>query len=136
MTTAPPDVNVRPKRVQIDFHHVEEGHEEIHHRLENWARWCRGRQSPTASPMFRMAQASARSKAEYGALTATMVDPADAVRIAKLLWRLPEPHRKALQWCYVKPVSPLAAARDLGTNFDGLYRFVRDGRQMLINLGA
>lgn len=127
-------VSAAAKRQHIDFHEVEEHQAAMHARLENWARWCRGRGAPAVNPLFRMAQATARSKGDYGALTITMVDTADAVKIAKVLHKLPEPNRRAVQWCYVKPITPLAAARSIGTSLPGLYQLLRDGRQMLMNL--
>lgn len=134
MTAAPPDVAIRSTRAYIDFHAVEEHQAAIHARLENWARWCRGRETPAVNPLFRMAQATARSKGDYGELTVTMVDAMDAVKIAKAIGSLPTQNRLALQWCYVKPIAPLAASKRIGTSLPGLYQYLRDGRQMLINL--
>jgi DNA-directed RNA polymerase specialized sigma24 family protein len=64
------------------------------------------------------------------------VDGMDAQRIAKAVGHLPEPHRKALHWSYIRPVNPRRAASDLGTTLDGLALLVRDGRQMLVNREA
>jgi hypothetical protein len=36
----------------------------------------------------------------------------------------------------VKPVNPKSAAQAIGTNAAGLYQYLRDGRQMLINKKA
>jgi len=120
----------------VDFHAVEEHQRAIHARLENWGRWCNGSTGSSTNPMFRMSVGSARSRGDYGAATANPVDGADAVSIARVVATLPDPHRHALQWCYVKPVNPKSAAQAIGTNAAGLYQYLRDGRQMLINKKA
>ncbi len=120
----------------IDFHLVEDHQQAIHARLENWGRWCNGTSKPSTSPMFRMYRGTARGRGDYGALTVSPVDSADAARIAKAVAHLPEKHRAAIQWCYVKPVAPIRASKSIGTSLDGLYQYLRDGRQMLINRGA
>lgn len=124
------------KTKEIDFHAVEEKHGEIHERLLNWARWCNGSASPAVGPMFRMCQGSARARGDYGAATGIPVDRYDAMRIGKAVIALPGPHRAAINWSYVKPVSPRRAAQSIGTSLEGLALYVRDGRQMLVNRGV
>ena len=124
------------KTKEIDFHAVEEKHHAIHARLENWARWCHGARVPSTSPMFEMCRGTARSRDDYGAVTAIALDRDDAVRLAKAVIALPGPHRIAINWSYVKPVSPRRAAQSIGTSHEGLALYVRDGRQMLINRGV
>lgn len=132
-TIKPQRSNAPIRFKDVDYHAVEEHQRAIHARLENWGRWCNGSSAPSTSPMFRMSVGSARSRADYGAATLNPVDGADAVAIARVVASLPAKHRYALQWCYVKPVSPRAAAQAIGTNASGLYQYLRDGRQMLIN---
>ena len=49
---------------------------------------------------------------------------------------LPEKHRLAVSWHYIRPVNPSRARKQLGVTLDGLQRLVIDGRQMLINRGC
>ena len=123
-------------KLDIDFHRVEEKHTRIHARLQNWATWCNGRSAPSVSPMFRLYRASARSRGAEHTWATSAVDGMDAQRIAKAVAKLPEPHRRALQWSYVKPVSPRRAAIEMNCTLEGLSLLVRDGRQMLINRDA
>lgn len=118
-----------------DFHAVEPGHREIDGRLRNWALWCTGSNVPMTSPMFRMTPPPPRVRGEIAYLM-NPVDRMDAARVAKAVAALPGPHRSALNWCYIKPVSPKKACQALGTTMEGLALFVRQGRQMLINRGA
>jgi hypothetical protein len=117
----------------IDFHAVEEKHAEIHKRLTNWARWCNGSGAPAMSPMFRLYIAPARARGDYGAASGLPVDTSDAIKIAKAVVALPAPHRAAVNWSYIKPISPRRAAQAIGTSLEGLALYLRDGRQMLIN---
>lgn len=121
------------KTEEIDFHAVEAKHGQIHERLMNWARWCNGSGGANVSAMFRMCRGSARARGDYGAVSAIPVNSEDAARIAKAVIALPAPHRAAINWSYVKPVSPRTAAQSLGTSLAGLALYVRDGRQMLVN---
>lgn len=123
-------------KTEIDFHAVEAKHAAIHDRLLNWARWCNGSGGPSQSPMFRLFISPARARAGEVAHFSVPVDRSDAVRIAKAVIALPDAHRSAIQWCYVKPVSPKRAAASIGTTMAGLALLVRDGRQMLVNRGA
>jgi DNA-directed RNA polymerase specialized sigma24 family protein len=120
----------------IDFHYVEAKHAEIHKRLQNWAQWCNGSGAPSVSPMFRLYRSAARARGAEASWSGIAVDGADASRIARFVGQLPEPHRRALAWCYIKPVSPRRAASEIGTTLEGLALLVRDGRQMLVNRKA
>lgn len=120
-------------RTEIDFHAVEAKHVDIHRRLENWARWCNGSGGPSTSPMFRLALSAARARGGEVIAFGVGVDRSDAVRLAKAVVALPHGHRAAINWCYVKPISPRRAAAALGTTLEGLALLVRDGRQMLVN---
>ncbi|WP_313075831.1 hypothetical protein [Melaminivora sp.] len=119
-------------RAPIDFHHVPAEHREIDARLHNWARWCNGGWgAPSSSPMFRLTPRPPAARgdiADHG----PQVDSADASRIAVAVTALPEKHRKAIQWAYVKPVSPSRACREIGVSMLDLSLLLRDSRQMLI----
>lgn len=117
----------------VDFNVIEKKHEEIHRRLENWARWCwGGGGGSSALPMFRLYRPD---NFERGPIR-DQIDGTDAQRIMKAMFQLPEKHRVAVNWCYVKPVNPTKVAKTLGLSLEGLAEHVRDGRQMLINLRA
>lgn len=117
--------------MKVDYHHVEDKHNDIHQRLLNWASWVTPRSPSWISPMFRMY----RSKAwqwhtpEYRVTCDTL----DALAVEKGVSRLPEPHRSAVRWAYVVRCSPMHACKALGLSHEGLYRVLRDGRQMLSN---
>lgn len=119
----------------IDFHAVEPHQREMDRRLHNWARWCRGSTAPMTSPMFRMTPPPPRVRGEMAYLQADTVDRMDAQKVAKEVASLPQSHRAAINWHYVKPVSPKRACQAIGCTMDGLAKLVRDGRQMLINRG-
>jgi DNA-directed RNA polymerase specialized sigma24 family protein len=123
-------------RTAIDFHAVEEKHHDIHARLQNWAIWCNGSSGTATSPMFRLYRAPARARGAEHTWSSVPVDGMDAQRIAKAIGHLPEPHRRALHWSYIKPINPRRAAADQGTTLEGLALLVRDGRQMLVNRRA
>jgi hypothetical protein len=123
-------------KTDIDFHAVDEKHAGIHRRLENWARWCNGSSGPSSSPMFRLFISPARARGGDIVTFSVPVDRSDAIRISKAVIALPDKHRSAIQWAYVKPVSPRRAAAAIGTSLDGLALYVRDARQMLLNRGA
>lgn len=121
------------KTKAIDFHHVEPHQREIDRRLANWAAWCNGSWgAPATSPMFRLTPPPPRVRGEV-AYTAQIVDKQDAAKIATAVFALPEQHRKAIHWAYVRPTSPLKACKVLATTMAGLALYLRDGRQMLIN---
>jgi hypothetical protein len=120
-------------REAVDFHMVADQHLAIHARLLNWARWCNGKEGSTVSPMFR----SYRSTDVWAEVSiGEPVDKLDAAKIAKAVIALPEKHRGATQWHYIKPVSPIKAARNLAVSLADLARLVHDARCMLINRGA
>ena len=121
-------------RVKVDFHVVEEGHRAIDGRLRNWAVWCNGSMGGEVHPMWRLYRAPPSRSDAVSAGSA--VDRIDAARIAKAVAALPDRHRRALNWCYVRPCAPRRAAQALAVSLEGLALLVRDGRQMLINRGA
>lgn len=117
-------------RAYVDFGYVEPAHADIDQRLQNWARWCRNRGSNGASPMFRLYRAPQHWQ---HAVTGEVVDTIDAARMQVAVGKLPEKHRQAIAWAYVKRNSPATMAREIGQTLQGLADLVRDGRQMLIN---
>ena len=118
---------------RVDFHAVEEHQREIDRRLHNWAKWCRGSNVPMTSPMFRMTPTPPLVRGDMAYQMADTIDRMDAMRIAKAVVALPDGHRAAVNWAYVKPVNPARACRAIGVSMDGLALLLRDGRQMLIN---
>jgi hypothetical protein len=124
------------RQTDIDFHAVDERHHAIHARLLNWGRWCNGSGAPSSSPMFRLYRAPARSRGAEHTWSSNPVDGMDASRIAKYVTQLPEKHRKAIQWCYVKPINPRRAAAEIGATLEGLSLLLRDARSMLVNQRA
>lgn len=126
---------MKTRTAQIDFHAVEPHQREMDGRLRNWGLWCNGSTAPMTSPMFRMTPPPPRVRGDL-AYSSTPCDRMDAAKVAKAVAALPAPHRAAINWNYVKPVSPKRACQAIGTTMEGLALFVRDGRQMLINRNA
>lgn len=117
----------------VDFCVIEQKHEDIHKRLDNWGRWCQpGRGGSSALPMFRLYRPDNFERGPMG----TPVDGTDAQRIAKALVQIPVKHRVALNWFYVKPVNPAKVCKVIAVSMEALAQHVRDGRQMLINIRA
>jgi hypothetical protein len=117
----------------VDFHHIPVNQAEIHVRLLNWARWCRGKPGSHTSPMFRGYRATdVWAAPEIG----EPVNVLDAAKVAKAVIALPEKHRDATQWHYVHPVAPGRACRALAVSYEGLARLVIDARTMLVNRKA
>lgn len=123
-------------RPSIDFHRVLPQHQELHGRLVNWGRWCNGTGAPSVSPMFRLYRAPARSRGAEASWSGVAVDGADAQRVARFMGMIPEKQRKALAWCYVKPVSPKRAAAELEVTLEHLACLVHEGREQLLILRA
>ena len=121
------------RRDLIDFFVVEPHQIAMHERLENWARtvevWrMRGGKM---SPMWANARSNSRQWHEPALQPPT--NTLDGHDMEKAVAALPIPHRDALRWQYVWKGGPLHMARKLGVTKDGLFKLVRDGRQMLIN---
>jgi hypothetical protein len=116
----------------VDFNHVQDRHQAIHARLENWRRWVTVRHHGWATaPMFRMYQSKARQW--HAPVIQTPVDTLDAVLVEKAVAALPEKHRAAVRWWYVYRRDPVAMARSLGVSKQGLADLVEAGRTMLNN---
>lgn len=119
------------RREPVDFFTVRAGHEAIHERLTNWARWSRGgRGGSSTLPMFRFYRPDG-----YHELTGGIpVDSLDATRIQKLMVVLPEKPRHAVQWSYCFPfIHVQKVCRVLAVSRDALGELVHDGRSMLRN---
>ena len=123
------------KASYVDFHAVKPEHHAVHARLENWARWARGRGSSGATcPMFRLYRAP-RGRDLY-VQVGVAIDSADAAKVQKSMAHLPQSHRLALAWCYITRANPRKAAQQLGESMDGLMALIHAGRQMLLNAGG
>lgn len=116
----------------IDFAKVEPHQHAIHERLRNWAMWVVPRAGYAISPMFRGYRSHAWQW--HTPEIRETCDMLDAQAIEKLVGGLPPKHRSAVRWAYVYRVTPAIAARELGLSYEGLFKHLRDGRQMLMNL--
>jgi hypothetical protein len=117
-----------------DFHHVDDDQLDIHDRLLNWARWVTPRTSSTVSPMFRQYRSHAWQW--HTPDHRPTCDTLDALLVEKTMRLLPLRHREAVRWAYVYRCSPAIAIRELALSYDGLARYVRDGRMMVRNLAS
>jgi DNA-directed RNA polymerase specialized sigma24 family protein len=133
-------ISKREPREYVDFAHVPVSQWKIHDRLENWARWCRGASGEGAriesSPMFGGFASSDARRVErlYGALTEVPIDRDDALKIAAAVGLLPDKHRRALNWSYLRPRNPTAQARELGVELAGLQQLVHAARFKLMDM--
>ena len=117
----------------VDYNHVQDRHQVIHERLENWRRWVIVRPHGwQTAPMFRMYQS--KSRQWHAPVIQTPVDTLDAVLVEKAVAALPEKHRAAIRWWYVHACNPVAMARALVVSKQGLADLVNAGRTMLGNL--
>jgi hypothetical protein len=127
----------REPRQYVDLSSVPEHQWDMDRRLKNWAAGCRGgdKQSGKASPMF-MFYRSSEAKRAYGEETSVPVNRLDAMAIAKAVYRLPEKHRRSIDWFYLHPRNPMGKARELGLTMQALSDHVVEARQMMINWGV
>ena len=117
----------------VDYNHVQDRHQAIHARLDNWRRWVIVRPHGwQTAPMFRMYQSKARQW-EASPRIGTPVDTIDAALMEQAVYALPEKHREAVRWWYVYRRNPAAMARSLGVSKQGLADLVEAGRTMLNN---
>lgn len=115
---------------EIDFFYVEARHQDIDKRLANWGKFCFSGGGGGLNPMFRWVKPSQ----QWDAIDMVVpVDRSDAIKIAKGVAALPEPHALALNWCYVYKTSPKKGCQMVKTSLQGLEMLIRDGRTMLIN---
>lgn len=116
--------------MSIDFNIIKPEHEDIHKRLENWAKWCKGSNSGNVHPMFRQY----RNGYFEPSPARSYSDTVDAVAVQKVMKDIPEPQRIALQWFYVRPGSPMRVCFALGVNKADLLELIHRGRTMAKNL--
>lgn len=118
----------------VDFAEVRPEHHAIDERLRNWSRWANGTLKATCAPMFRLYRSSARGREDEPGMI--VVDKDDARRINHAVAWLPEQHRKALQWAYVRPVSPARACREMQLSYAGLSAMLHAARDLLVASGV
>ena len=117
----------------VDYNRVQDRHQAIHARLENWRRWVIVRPHGwQVAPMFRMYQSKSRQW-EASPHIGTPVDAIDAALMEQAVYALPEKHREAVRWWYVYRRDPAAMARNLGVSKQGLADLVEAGRTLLQN---
>lgn len=131
------------KREPIDFHAVSVAHEQIHQRLEDWAKWCKPPPRSDISPMFRQCRSNEAAVDEEGVRQSSVVRSInvlecraieDAVRDMDVNTETKKPAR-ALRWAYVTRRSPVMACRSIGCTIVELAQHVEQGRQELIDRG-
>lgn len=113
----------------LDYFFVAPQHQDMHKRLENWARSCFSGSGSSASPMFRLYRPDNWERGSVG----VPVDHHDAHKVGKGVASLPVSHRLALHWNYVQGGSPTKARKKIGCTLEGLMLLISDARQMLIN---
>lgn len=117
----------------IDFSSIPTRHDQIHLRLEEWARWVRV--SPKAwrtQPMWRNAKTPRQW--DIDPQTHITVNTLQASEIERAVSILPEAHRTAIRWAYVFPWIPdNVIRRTLGVTRDLLSKLINDARDMLCN---
>lgn len=119
------------RKQTIDFARVEDHQIPIHERLRNWARWVAVMPQSQVHPMFRQYRSHAWQW--HTPEHRETCDLLDAQWLEKQVAKLPVDHREAVRWAYVYRCTPATAARSLKLSYEGLYRYLRDGRQMLLN---
>jgi hypothetical protein len=127
----------RHEKEYVDFNSVPPHQLEMHDRLENWARFCRGgdkRSGQAGSPMFSLYR-STDAKRKYGEATAVPVRREDGAILHGAIASLPDKPRKALHWYYLRPKAPALEAFRLEVSLAGLRDLIVGGRQLLIDKG-
>ena len=119
------------KRDDIDLFLVEDRHQQIHERAENWADWVMVRQPMWVSPMFKQAKSNARQWAEPE--YRRTCDILDAAEMEKQVAKLPEPHRSVIRWFYVYRTGEQKFRKSQGMTKDVLRKYLSDARTMLMN---
>jgi DNA-directed RNA polymerase specialized sigma24 family protein len=119
------------KREFPDFHAIRPEHQGIHDSLLNWVRVVRDSQFHTRpQPMFRYYRS-----AEVW-ITPDPQIPTDSEagwKMERSIRNLPEKHREAIRWHYVRRTDPRKQARILAVTVSVLSDLVHDGRSMLKN---
>jgi hypothetical protein len=115
----------------IDFNRVEPHQLAIHERLVNWANWVSVRPHSRVQPMFRYYRPAQHWEAKE---FRTPCDLIDAQALEKVVGQLPPDHAFALRWAYVYRFEAWRACKCLAVHETGLHRYLRDARQMVLNL--
>jgi len=118
------------KTPTVDFARVEDRHRAIHDRLRNWSRWVVVHPHAGVHPMFKNYRSHAWQW--HTPEHRETCDTLDAQWLERLVAKLPSRHRDAVRWAYVYRYTPAIACRELGLSYDGLFKHLRDGRQMLM----
>lgn len=118
----------------VDFHAVDQRHEVIHKRLENWARYVEVRPRGWVGPIWKLGKSNGRQW--HAPELRPAVDLLDGMEVEKSVVALPKKHREAIRWSYVFRDSPAKKARELAVNYEGLMSLVRSARTMLTNTCA
>ena len=116
-----------------NFSHVPTRQDQIHLRLERWARWVRVTPKPWGRhPMWRNASTS-RQWDEHPHIPEAM-NTLEAHETERAVSFLPAAHRMAIRWAYVFPhLHEGKVRRALGVRPDTLQRLLVDGRDMLVH---
>lgn len=121
------------KPSHVDYSFVPSSHDAIHGRMCQWAMWVRVRVNGWHThPMWRNAKTSRQWDVDPH-VNAT-IDTLDALLIERTVSRLPDKHRDAIRWYYVKRGDPARMAAQLGVSKQGLADLVMTARIMVMNL--
>jgi hypothetical protein len=120
------------KREHPDFHAVRPEHRSIHADLLNWCRVVRDSQDHSPpQPMFRHYRSTEVWVASDPQIP---TDTQAGWRMEKHVRNLPEKHREAIRWHYIRrKLPPIRQARKLAVSMLVLCQLVHDGRSMLKN---
>lgn len=126
------------KRDFPDFFMVRAEHKDIHEQLINWRRVVAVHgQSADCSPIFRLSREAVEDIPDWQ-LWVTVDKPAApdlqaGWKMEKMVRNLPEKHRDAIRWHYVRRTDPRKQARLLAVTVSVLHDLVHDGRSILKN---
>ena len=116
----------------LDVFRVEPRHEAVHAALVNWANWARVRPIYTCSPMFRLARSGSRQW--HQPQIHDTVDLIAAMKVEKVIAKLPPLHADVLRWWYVFQWPANAFCRSRGFSRSTLLRICTDARTMVENI--
>jgi hypothetical protein len=115
----------------VDFFYIPDNQQDMHERLENWARYVAVKRPHWTSPMWRQGKSNGRQW--HVPDLAPVVDTLDGHALEKAVGALPDAHRDSLRWFYCYRTNPSKPRRELGVTDEGLILLICDGRRMLIN---
>ena len=116
-----------------DIFRIAATHEDIHLRLENWARWVTPRRQAWMHPMWAKGRSNGRQW--HAPEPRPSIDQLAAAKMEAAVFHLPTKHREVIRWWYVYKTSELQMRRRFGLTTQGLIDLVSAARQMLINRG-